>query len=113
MLDAATEEVLDETTLAYFAWLQSEDGGHCTHCKVIGDGIYAATKPLLFHWTMMIGQIGDKYGYEDRFCFADQELAENALRQWNGEGEPVGWHRHPMSGRRRPNGDPTKEYVAG
>ena len=27
------------------------------------------------------------------------------------ESEPSGWHRHPATGRRRPDGDPTKEYV--
>lgn len=27
------------------------------------------------------------------------------------DGEPQGWFRHPVSGRRRPNGDASKEYV--
>ncbi len=26
--------------------------------------------------------------------------------------EPEGWYRNPNTGRRRPDGDPTKEYVA-
>lgn len=25
--------------------------------------------------------------------------------------EPAGWHRHPATGRRRPDGDPSKEYI--
>ena len=33
--------------------------------------------------------------------------------EWNGEGEdpPGGWVRNPLSGRRRPGGDASKEYV--
>jgi hypothetical protein len=37
--------------------------------------------------------------------------AVNAARRWDGEGEPAGWVRHPVSGRRRPGGDPGQEYV--
>jgi len=33
------------------------------------------------------------------------------MEAWDGEGEPTGWMRHPASGRRRPGGDETKEYV--
>lgn len=29
---------------------------------------------------------------------------------WDGEGEPEGWYRGP-GGRRRPDGDPSKEFV--
>lgn len=25
--------------------------------------------------------------------------------------EPSGWFRHPPTGRRRPDGDPSKEYI--
>ncbi len=31
--------------------------------------------------------------------------------EWEGEGEPTGWFRHPRTGRRRPDGDPEREYV--
>ena len=34
-----------------------------------------------------------------------------ALALWDGTGEPEGWMRHPTSGRRRPDGDKTKEYI--
>lgn len=33
------------------------------------------------------------------------------LNEWNGEGEPEGWYRHRKTGRRRPGGDPEKEYI--
>ena len=34
-----------------------------------------------------------------------------ALAAWNGSGEPDGWFRNPTDGRRRPDGDPAREYV--
>jgi hypothetical protein len=46
-----------------------------------------------FHWTLIAGEIGDKFGYADRSCYATKDLAEKALREWNGEGEPQGWRR--------------------
>jgi hypothetical protein len=56
----------------------------------------------------------DDDGYDDRWCFDTFGLALHALAEWQArgfEGEPIGWHRHPDSGRRRPEGDPAKEYV--
>jgi len=34
-----------------------------------------------------------------------------ALSWTEDEREPPGWMRHPKSGRRRPGGDPEKEYI--
>ena len=34
-----------------------------------------------------------------------------ALESWDGTGEPDGWIREPNSGRRRPGGDASQEYV--
>lgn len=98
-------------TEEYFDWLKTENGGHCSHAKDLGDGIYAAIKPLLFHWTMIVGEIGDKLTIATRYCYADQGKALAALILWDGEKDPIGWHRHPDSGRRRPDGDPTQEYI--
>lgn len=99
------------TTEEYFAWLKTEDGGHCAHAKEIGDGIYAAIKPLLFHWTMIVGEIGDQRTFATRYCYADLGKALSALILWDGNGDPVGWHRHPDTGRRRPDGNPAEEYI--
>jgi len=96
----------------YERWLLSADGGCCVEAKLIGDGIYAAIKPLMYHWTMVVGLVGDRMSYEDRWCFETRQMAEQGLREWSGEGEPVGWHRNPRTGRRRPGGNPAKEYVA-
>jgi hypothetical protein len=53
----------------------------------------------------------DTCGYGDRWCYHSYAAAKAALDAWDGEGEPQGWHRHPDTGRRRPGGDATQEYV--
>ena len=44
-----------------------------------------------------------EYGYEERWCYHSQHLAQDAFEEWaeNPEQkEPTGWHRHPSTGRR-------------
>lgn len=115
MIDATLLTPRDGPDAEFFEWLRTEDGGHCALAGDMGDGRYCAVKPLLFHWTMIVGVIGDRCSYEDRFCYADRTLAFSALLEWMTRGwkdEPIWWHRHPKSGRRRPDGDPAREYVA-
>lgn len=53
-------------------------------------------------------------GYHQRWCFHSMDDALDALVEWkrNGfAGEPEGWHRHIPSGRRREDGDATKETI--
>jgi hypothetical protein len=99
----------------YLCWLTKpieQDGGGFYKAKPLGDGIIAAIRPLLFHWTMNVCVVGDLFSIYDRWCYANKQLAEYALDQWNGKGDaPVGWHRHPATSRRRPDGDPVKEYI--
>ncbi|MFG6083736.1 hypothetical protein ACEUZ9_005461 [Paracoccus litorisediminis] len=79
------------------------------------DGRYAMAKRLLFHWTIILGDFDDGLSYSDRWCFATQELALEALSQFPDcpppGFEPNGWHRHPKTGRRRPDGDASREFV--
>jgi len=63
------------------------------------DGRYCGIHRLLYHWTMHVDL--DEFGYADKYCFATQALAVAALINWNGEGDPDGWHRHLKTGRRR------------
>lgn len=69
---------------------------------------YAAIMPLFFTHAIIIGKIGDRFSYDDRWCYHSYEDALKALDAWDGEGEPEGWHRHPKSGRRRNDGE---EYI--
>lgn len=54
--------------------------------------------------------------YIDRWCYHSFEEAVAAMQAWTTytewpNSEPEGWHRHPPSGRRRENGDPSKEEI--
>lgn len=67
---------------------------------------------MIFTTRVCIGPAKMEY-LDDVWCYHRAEDALAAAEAWNGEGDPPdGWHRHPMSGRRRPNGDPAREYVA-
>lgn len=94
---------------------QITDGSPGATVKDLGDGTYVMSKSLLFHWTLIRGQIDDWTGYFDRWCYATRELAEKALHDFPSnppaDYEPTGWHRHPKTGRRRPEGDSAHEHV--
>ena len=69
-------------------------------------------------WAMTYGKGRLCYGrqesmtYEDAYCYPSHNKAIEAAKVWDGEGDPPdGWTRHPMSGRRREDGDPEKETV--
>ena len=46
----------------------------------------------------------------NNWCYESKEAATAALD--NMEDEPEGWFRHIETGRRRPEGDPDKEYIS-
>jgi hypothetical protein len=82
------------------------------HMRFLLDQDYRNPKPIsgkrcaclvkfLFTWAILVTRIGDQAGYEDRWCYSSYGKAKMALELWDGTGEPVGWHRHPPSGRRR------------
>ena len=72
---------------------------HYVAIRDLPDGRTIGVARLIFHYTLHVGI--DWCGYADRYCFATKELAMAAFHAWDGNGDPDGWHRHPMSGRRR------------
>lgn len=94
-------------------FLQSlKDDGGMLLPKLITGNRWAAIMPLLYTNAIVSGRMGHALSYDDRWCYHGFDAAKRALESWNGEGEPQGWHRHPPSGRRRPDGDASREYVA-
>lgn len=80
--------------------------------RVLPDGRWAAVMPLIYTGAIITMKASHAHlCYEDRWCYHSIADATKALKAWDGEGEPAGWHRHPASGRRREDGDPLKEYV--
>lgn len=86
-------------TALFFTILIRENG--YLEPKDLGDGTYACVMPLMFTHAIIRGRMGDLQSYEDRWCYKSAEDALSALNAWDGAGEPDGWHRHPMTGRRR------------
>lgn len=66
--------------------------------KRFENGDVAVVQRMLFTWAILAELTDDYYG--DRWCYKTKEAAIRALLDWDGEGEPQGWHRHPDSGRR-------------
>lgn len=79
--------------------------------KLHNDGRYTAVMPQLFTWRLVVGK--DPDWYDDGWCYDSAQSAVVAWESWDPlkEREPQGWHRHPFSGRRRPGGDQTQEYI--
>lgn len=80
------------------------------HTRDMGDE-WGIVGIMPFIYTVAIVAEIHEYGYVHRWCYHSYEAAQEAYNNWNGEGEPEGWHRHTPSCRRRENGDKTKEYI--
>jgi hypothetical protein len=81
--------------------------------KDLPDGRRVDVTPMTFgKGRLQIAPTADSFWYDDSWCFEDYGLAVAAALAWDGEGEPVGWFRHPDSGRRRPGGSAEAEYVS-
>lgn len=97
----------EAVTAEFLSWLESE--GYTISAEM-PEGMWCAVRPLMFHYTLHIGVIGDRSGFEDRFCYANRPRAEAALLEWRErgfEGEPKGWRKHPATNRcRNDDGDP-------
>lgn len=50
--------------------------------------------------------------HDEQYVYPSIEAAWAAVQDWDGRGDPPdGWIRHQPSNRRRPDGDPTREFV--
>lgn len=79
--------------------LSEQTKRYYTDIRQLSDGRWIGVHRLLMHWTLHVDI--HEWGYEDRYCFATYELAKAAFDNWDGTGDPEGWHRHPSTGRRR------------
>lgn len=105
---------MDVSTPTYqqaLAWLREVGYAPC-YVRLLPDGRIAWIHRLNFTYAILVAPINAEC-YEDRWCYHTEARAMLELERWNAgaEKEPVGWHRHPPSGRRRPDGDAEKEYV--
>jgi hypothetical protein len=83
-----------------------------TNWRELLDGTILAVGPMMFNNGRLFVDINSS-GYAYCYCYDSLELAEKSMLDFNPEvdKEPQGWKRDPYTGRRRENGDPTKEIV--
>jgi hypothetical protein len=110
----ATREVNDkDVRAAMFAGRRAVDAGSdCLHVRVLEDG----RRLHLLRWGGGGVQLSVGTGngfFTDTWIYQSQMVERGwvAALGWDGKDEPEGWYRHPQSGRRRPDGDPSKEFV--
>jgi hypothetical protein len=98
----------------FFGWLVIECGYRDVRVLDFETGErWAAIYPLAYTHAIITGAVGDYVTIADRWCYGDYDKAKRAIEAWSGDPgtEPEGWHRHPRSGRRRPDGDASQEYI--
>ena len=79
--------------------------------RKLADGRVIVVYRLLFGCARLCIGPDDGLTIDDEWHYESGDEAIFASAVWDGEGEPSQWHRHPGSGRRRPDGDPNREYV--
>lgn len=102
---------MGESVEAAAAWLTSL-GYPPDSVRILPDGRIAWVHRLLFTAAILVSY-PKAACYHDRWCYETRDAAAAALKAWNPskENEPFGWHRHPLSGRRRLAGDAAQEYI--
>lgn len=87
--------------LQFLHWLKDDNG--YTDIQLVSPEIWVGIYKFVFTHGIIVGRMHDRTGYFDRWCYHTYELAKTALDEWSADGwkgEPKGWHRHPLSGRR-------------
>jgi hypothetical protein len=81
------------------------------YARELEDGYEVTVVPQMFNVRLCIGNVGAD-DYHDAYCYPNLAICLCAAVLWDGKGDPhEGWHKHIGSGRRRPGGDPEKEYI--
>jgi hypothetical protein len=81
------------------------------HRRVLDDGRILTLEPMLGGiLSLGVADGPERWHNIDRYCYDDHDAGWRAVLGWNGKGDPEGWHRHPRSGRRRPDRTIESEY---
>lgn len=81
--------------------------------RTLADGRVIDLWPEIFTYKLTLSRDMKAGDWDDGYEFQSMFVAMRAFEDWNpDEAEPTGWYRHYKTNRRRPDGDPTKEYIA-
>jgi len=90
---------------------KAADGQWWIDKKTFRDGRVSYLQQMAFTVRISVSKDAEDQGFEEFFEFQNVAAAFVAFEAWGGDGEPEGWHRHVPSNRRRPDGDPSREYI--
>lgn len=115
---SGTEKIMTDTQtkleipLAFRAAIRNCEG-FVTHPKVLPNGHWAGVLKNVRTGAIIVGTPAEwAYGlFHDRWLYRDTGEAAKALEEWDGTGEPQGWHHHPSTQRRRKEGDSRRESI--
>jgi hypothetical protein len=87
--------------------------GDATYYRELPNGRCIVLYPLIMGTVRItVSDIGSPT-LDDAWCYSVPGAGLLAAMCWDGEGDPPeGWFRHIGSARRRPEGDPEREYIA-
>lgn len=74
---------------------------------LLPDGREWLIYPMVFTYRVTVGDKDEPNFFDDYWCYHTFTDAMMAVAEWDGVGEPNGWHATP--GRRRPDGTPQSE----
>jgi hypothetical protein len=94
----------------FLVWLREDCG--VIEPRYLPGGRWCGVQPLMFTHAIVAGRLGDVHGYDLRWCYHTRDAALAALAAWDGTGGPAGWHRDPITHRRREGGNPDLEIFA-
>lgn len=108
--DVSSEEIMQAQAEG---WTHRIGGAEHLNVRELGDGRAVYLRDLLFGALQVgLGELGsDSYAEVWDYPAAQTDAAWRAALGWDGAGEPEGWYRHLRTGRRRPGGDASKQYV--
>jgi hypothetical protein len=76
-------------------WLTQPEQGYKFPLRVDNER-YAALYQRLYGWSICVGDIGDRYGFNEEYSYSSTD-AVLALIEWAArdfDGQPIGWVRH-------------------
>ena len=79
--------------------------------RTLADNRLIDVVPLTYGRARLHIGAADASWYDDAWDYDDPATATLVAATWDGDGDPPGFTRHPASGRRRPAGDPAREYI--
>ena len=85
-------------------WYTEDPHSYLMPPRILEDGRTIWVMRTLFNARIGIARTPVSMDFEDAWCYHDHDTAVRVAIEWDGNGEPDGWNKHPSSGRYRADG---------